>query len=237
MAARARWQRGGILAAALLLATPNAFACSAELRTMSRAQVEAYARTQYAKASAVVDAEVEQPMAFGPELGPGLMPMAILRVIHRYKGVPSPGGDRIPLVDFSSCDIGLVKKGERVRILLTSGPELFRAVFSDNGPPADRQDAQAEFNAEIDRLTGTPRPTGFSAYPGAAEPPPETASAAVGNTAVGAPASAKGTASVAPGAAPKSALYLAGALGVLLAFLAGLLIGRRGKTASGPAAG
>ncbi|MBB4097924.1 hypothetical protein [Sphingomonas kyeonggiensis] len=227
MVTRTRWQRCGILAAALLLAPPNAFGCSTELRTMSRAQVEAYARTQYAKASAVVDAEVEQPMAFGTELGPGLMPMAILRVIHRYKGVPSPGEDRIPLVNFSSCDIGLVKKGERVRILLTSGPELFRAVFSDNGPPVDRQDGQAEFNAEIDRLAGAPRPAGFSTYPGAIEPPSDAETATAANAPPDDMASQKTPASSAPKHAVRPAIYLAGAFGLLLAFLAGFLLGRR----------
>lgn len=237
MTARASLRRCGILAAALLLATPNAFACSAELRAMSRPQVETYARAQYAKASAVVDAEVEQPMAFGPELKPGLMPMAILHVVHRYKGAPARGEDRIPLVNLSSCDIGLVKKGERVRILLTSGPELFRAVFSDNGPPVDRQDGQAEFNAEIDRLAGTPRPAGFSPYPGAIEPPSDAETATAANASSGNEVSLKTPASSAPRPATSLALYLAGAFGLLLVFLTGFLIGRRGRAKSGPATG
>jgi len=237
MGAGIRWQRSGMFAAALLLAAPSAFACSILPQDLSRAQVESYARKRYSEATAVVDAEVEEPMAFGPTYKSGLIPMAVLRVIRRYKGTASfPGAERIAMVYFTSCDVALLRKGERVRILLASGPELYRADMTANGPAAEREEGLAEFNAEIDRLAGTPRPAGFSTYPGELDPA-ETMRLAAEDEAKGNAAPPARPAALPRKAPPGPSIYVAGALGLLLAFLAGLLIGRRGKTAAGPVAG
>lgn len=219
------WQRSGIFAAALLLGVPNAFACSLQPMIMSRAQVERFARARYAEAVAVIDAEVEMPMISGPEIKRGMMPMAVLRVIHSYKGQRTPEGQLIPLVYYSSCDISLTRKGERVRILLMDGPELFRASMPANGSPTDRPGSQAEFNAEIDRLVGVSRPVGFAVVPGAVDPPPELPTSAVENIAV--PATPPPTSTF--GAAKMRGLVAYGlaAIGVVIVFLAGFLIGRR----------
>ncbi|MBN8813226.1 MULTISPECIES: hypothetical protein [unclassified Sphingomonas] len=235
MGARIQWQHCGMFAAALLLAAPDALACSRSLKPMSRAQIESYARARYAEASTVVDAEVELPMGFGPSEG-GVIPAAVLRVIGHYKGARSPGDERIALIYFSSCDVELTRKGERVRILLTGGPELYRADQTANVLVSTREAGQGEFNAEIDRLVGTPRPVGFSTYPGAVELPSGTATAAIENSASGgAPSPAKPV----PRTSANFSVYLAGAFALLLAFFAGFLIGRgrRGKAAAAPAAG
>lgn len=226
MMAGTSWQRSGMFAAALLLAAPDAFACSILPQNLSRAQVESYAREQYAKATAVVDAEVEEPMEFGPAYKSGLMPVATLRVIRRYKGTPQfPGAERILMVYLTSCDIELSRKGERIRILLTSGPELYRAEITANGPSTQREDGLAEFNAEIDRLAGTPRPAGISTYPGAIDPPSDAPTISPANG----PAAPEKPKHPAPRASANLGIYLVGAFGFLLAFLAGVLVGRRSR--------
>jgi hypothetical protein len=160
-------KRGYLLAFATMTVSQPALACSMVSAPMTRAQVERHAREKFAAASAVVDAEVETPMLFGPAWQPGLMPAAVLRVIKRYKGkFQFEGLDIVQLVYAEGCDIALDRKGERIRILLNEGPGAFRALQIANRPVAARETAQVEFNAEIDRLVGSPRPTDYAAFPG-----------------------------------------------------------------------
>lgn len=130
---------------------------------MTAGQVRDFARAQFTRAALVVDAEVEMPM--NPHAGPGLMPLASLRVLATYKGKPNAVG-WISIVAPSSCDIQLLKKGERVRILLLGGPDFYHALLTMHGPNTLSDGADTAFNAEIDRLAGAPRPAGFSAEPG-----------------------------------------------------------------------
>lgn len=146
-----------------LIGCAPASACSWPDRSMTAAQVRAYAREQFAQASLVVDAEVASPMSLTADRGQ--LQVAFLRVIRRIKG-PGDVEEVISVVVTSSCDIQLLKKGERVRILLSDGPNLFTASMAMQGPLTYRESAGSEFNAEIDRLAGGQRPSGFSAYPG-----------------------------------------------------------------------
>lgn len=231
MMERTRWQRSGMFAAALLLAAPDAFACSPIIRKMSPAQVQDYARAEYAKATAVLDAEVDLPMSSGAGMGPGLMPAGTLRVIRSYKGGQSPG-EIIAMVYFSSCDIPFFRKGERIRVLLMGGPDLFRADQLANGPAVEGEGAQLEFNAEIDRLARTPRPAGFSTYPSEIDPNADSPASASGNASVTAANPWPEPIFRQARAETSIAVYLVGALGALLTFLLGVLIGRRWRRAA-----
>lgn len=229
MTVRTRWQRCGIPAAALLLAAPDAFACSPIIRQMSRAQVEDYARVEYAEATAVVDAEVDLPMSFRG-IGSGVMPLGTLRIIRSYKGGQSPN-DIISVIYFSSCDTPFMLKGERVRVLLMGGPDIFRADQLDNGPAVEREGVQAEFNAEIDRLAGTPRPADFSVYPGAVDQDADYSDSQSDNAAMKAASPLQKPHVQSAKAGIGIGVYIAGALSVLLAFVAGFLTGRRRRPA------
>jgi hypothetical protein len=167
-----------ILVFAFAIATGvPASACSVALQAKTPAQVAADARERFTAAPLVVDGEVLVPMAFGNEKGQ--MPMAILRVEKVLKGAEIPG-DIIAVVYASSCDVTFSQKGEKVRVLLADGPTVYRARSTDQGSATDRENAQAEFNGEIDRLSGRARPEGYSIYPGAEEPPdPANASASI----------------------------------------------------------
>lgn len=165
-----------VLASALLVAlaittAAPASACSVPFQARTPAQVRADARDRFAAASLVVDAEVLVPMTFGSE--EGQMPVAVLRVEKVLKGGEIPG-NRVAVVYATSCDLTFSRKGEMVRVLLADGPTTYRADSTDHGPATSRKDAQAEFNREIDGLSGSLRPIGYSAFPGAEEPPSPT---------------------------------------------------------------
>lgn len=166
-------RRDFVLVASLAIAASAwavpAAACSYPPKKMTSPQVRDHARAQYARASAVIDGEVIIPAKMLADKGQ--IPMAVLRVLARPKGPPVADGERLALVYFSSCDIALLREGERVRILIEQGIDLARALQGANGPPTAGEGGQEEFNAEIDRIAGLPRPVGASAFPGEELPP------------------------------------------------------------------
>ena len=111
----------------------------------------------------VVDGEVISPMLVG--LPPdGTMPMAAVKVIRTLKG--RVDDEIIPVAYFSSCDVALGTKGQKVRLLL-SGAGIYTASQGNNGFVAVYE--REAFNHAVDRLLGSARPAGFT-DPG--EPPP-----------------------------------------------------------------
>lgn len=153
-----------IVALTLLPASPSR-ACSFAHQKLTPAQVRQQARNDFRRASAVIDAEVVVPMTFGADWKPGLTPIAYLRASKVWKG--RVDRDAVPIVYITSCDIGLVTKGEKLRILLT-GDGVFRADQGMNGGGVAELKT---YNAEIDRLAGQRRPSAVAHFPGALPPP------------------------------------------------------------------
>ena len=117
-----------------------------------------------AAATAIVDGEVISPMAHGPDLPEGVLPVAYIKVTRTFKGHIE---DNIaPVAYLSSCDVSLQTKGQKIRILLT-GSGIFTADQHMNGATAVHEGAA--FNREVDRLIGAPRPSDFT-DPGALPP-------------------------------------------------------------------
>lgn len=101
----------------------------------------------------------------GPDVKPGLTPVAYLRVIKVFKGgVPEYDA---AVVYTNSCDIGLTVEGQKVRILLV-GEGVFRAEQPMNGGGVS--DIMV-FNTEVDRIVGKACGSDFARFPGE-EPPP-----------------------------------------------------------------
>lgn len=149
----------------LLVASSPGHACSFALRKLTSAQIRQQARNDFSRSSAVIDAEVIQPMKFGADWKPGLTPIAYLRAIRVYKGRVHP--DMVPVVYISSCDIGLAARGQRLRVLL-SGEGVFRAEQGKNGGGiADLP----TYDAEIVRLLGRRKPAGVAHFHGALSSP------------------------------------------------------------------
>jgi hypothetical protein len=163
LACKLRWGLLGPLLSATLVPTP-AHACSYVPKRQSPAEIRKEARQAFSKANAIIDAEVTSPMLFGDAWKEGLTPIAYLKVLHVWKGNPP---DLVPVVYTTSCDIGLLTKGEKVRLLLT-GAGAYRAEQSLNGFGISNPTL---FLREIDRLVGYPKGPGFTEVPGAPPPP------------------------------------------------------------------
>lgn len=153
-----------VSSACLTFAPLPSFACSMASGKMSALQIRRQAQSSFERSSAIVDAEVISPMDSGKSIQEGVAPIAFLRVIKSYKG--EVGGDIIPVVYISSCDISLEEKGQMVRVLLV-GNEVYRADQGMNG--AGVSDL-AEFNRELDRLVGQRRVASFAQFPGEIAP-------------------------------------------------------------------
>ena len=158
-----RWGPLGLFLFAALVPTP-ALACSYVSKRQSPAEIRQEARQAFSKANAVIDAEVTSPMLFGGAWKEGLTPIAYLKVLHAWKGNPP---ELLPVVYITSCDIGLLTKGEKVRLLLT-GAGAYRAEQSLNGFGVSNPTL---FFREIDRLVGHPKGPGFTEVPGGPLPP------------------------------------------------------------------
>lgn len=153
------------IGAMTLLAASPSRACSFAQQKLTAAQVRQKARNDFRRASAVIDAEVVAPMRFGEDWKPGLTPIAYLQASKVWKGRVER--DSVPIVYITSCDIGLVTKGEKLRILLT-GNGVFRADQGMNGGGVAEL---RTYNAEIDRLAGQRRPSAMAHFPGTLPPP------------------------------------------------------------------
>jgi len=104
-------------------------------------------------------------MTFGVDWKLGLTPIAYVRASKVWKGRVER--EAVPIVYITSCDIGLVTRGEKLRILLT-GDGVFRADQGMNGGGVAELRA---YNAEIDRLAGQRRPSALAHFPGESLPP------------------------------------------------------------------
>jgi hypothetical protein len=158
--------------AGIAFAPSWASACSFELRHYSDQEIKQIAERAVASATTIVDGEVISPMTMGddlltmrPDLREGVLPVAYIKVSRVWKGHVEYD-DFAPVAYFTSCDIGLDIKGQKIRILL-SGTGIFTADQSNNGWQTG--DQHAAFNREIDRILASPRPADFS-EPGIPEP-------------------------------------------------------------------
>ncbi len=153
------------ISALTLLAASSSHACSFAQQKLTPAQVRQQARNDFRRASAVIDGEVVAPMTFGVDWKLGLTPIAYVRASKVWKGRVER--EAVPIVYITSCDIGLVTRGEKLRILLT-GDGVFRADQGMNGGGVAELRA---YNAEIDRLAGQRRPSALAHFPGESLPP------------------------------------------------------------------
>jgi hypothetical protein len=139
-------------------------ACSFAYQHHTSQEIQRMAAAALSASTTVIDGEVISPMFFpAPE---GTLPVAYIKVSHTWKGQADDGFAAVAY--FSSCDLPLVIKGQKVRILL-NGTGIFTADAFANGAEAFEQ--RAVFNREIDRILGTPRAADFT-DPGQ-PPPPE----------------------------------------------------------------
>ncbi len=134
----------------------EAFACSFPIRHHTDLEIRQMAKQALASATTVLDGEVISPMFVGvpPD---GTLPVAAIKVSRAWKGHVED--DIVPVAYFSSCDVFLETKGQKVRILL-SGTGIFTANQFANGAHAVYE--KAAFNREIDRLLGALRAADFT---------------------------------------------------------------------------
>lgn len=136
------------IGALFLAAMPGtAAACDFGARAETPAAIDLYAREIIRNSSAIIDAEV---IATG---GPGRP--AVLRPLRVLKGPELP----VFLVAIRSmCDLRFRRVGDRMRIILVDGPELFSASLPGNGAVFPSRAGKRRFNARLDVLLGIPRP-------------------------------------------------------------------------------
>ena len=154
-----RLQQSLIGAAMLAVAPDSARACDMALRHDSPAEITRHARETYDRSAAIIDAEVITP-------GPGGR-IARLRPIRVFKG------PRLAVFRVTGylCGLSFERRGERVRVILTGGPELYEASLEDNGMNYTDGEGMVRFRAAMDALIGTPRPPGFTFGPEDTPPP------------------------------------------------------------------
>lgn len=99
-----------------LLAPGAASACSMYApRPLTPAEEQAGARHAIDAAGAIIDGEVIRPFVPGRAA-------AIVRVHRRFKG---PQLAEFQVGVLTSCDVPLMRPGERARMLLTGGPDIW----------------------------------------------------------------------------------------------------------------
>lgn len=99
-----------------MLAPQAAHACSFDPNYRpTPAQQRAAARGTIAEAAAIIDGEVIRPFVRGGA-------PALVRVHRRFKG---PEQDLFEVGEGSSCDIALMAMGERSRMILFGGPDVY----------------------------------------------------------------------------------------------------------------
>ena len=135
------------IGALALPAMPGAaLACDVPGRNEDQAAIERHARDLVQRSSAIIDAEVVEMTGIEP---------AQLRAIRALKGPPL-AIFRVAFPD--NCHIGFIRVGERVRIVLAGGPDVFRASGQDNGLDYSSPASRRRLEAALDALLGAPRP-------------------------------------------------------------------------------
>lgn len=123
-----------------LLAPGTAGACSMNApRPLTPVEAQAAARQVIDHAAAIIDGEVIRPVV------PGHSP-ALVRVHRRFTG---PAQAEVEIGIMTSCDVPLVRMGERQRMILTGGPDVYFIRMGMGVGPG--------VAAAIDRLLGSDR--------------------------------------------------------------------------------
>jgi hypothetical protein len=123
-----------------LLAPGAAHACSMNApRPLTPVEAQAAARQVIDHAAAIIDGEVIRPVV------PGRTP-ALVRVHRRFTG---PAQAEVEVGIMTSCDVPLVRMGERQRMILTGGPDVYFIHMGVGVGPG--------VAAAIDRLLGSDR--------------------------------------------------------------------------------
>lgn len=117
-----------------LFFTSPALACSVEITDHSEAAMQQRAKSNVDKATAIIDGEVVRAMTDSQP--------ALVRVHHLLRG---PHAETIEVSAPHSCHISLDKLGERMRMLLVGGPDVYflpvdqaLAVYEDHLLKSDR---------------------------------------------------------------------------------------------------
>lgn len=139
------------LGAISLAVLPSAaLACDYPGRPDNPAAIALRAREIVERSAAIIDAEVVAPT--GGDLVARLRPLRVLK------------GPALPVflvVTPSDCDIFFLRAGERMRIVLSGGPDRFVATQQGNGLDFSTSRGLRRLNEALDALLGVPRPAGF----------------------------------------------------------------------------
>ena len=149
-----------LLAIGALCLPGSAMACDIPARSEDPAAIAQHARNLVERSAAIIDAEVVAPT--GGDLTARLRPLRVLK------------GPRLPVflvATPSDCDMAFLHAGERMRIVLSGGPERFVATLQDNGMDYPSRVGPGRLAAALDALLGVPRPAG-PVPPGNGAPPP-----------------------------------------------------------------
>lgn len=148
-----------LLAVGALSLPGPALACDIPARSEDPEAITRHARDLVGRSAAIIDAEVIEPT--DGNLTARLRPLRVLKgpVLPVFL-VASP----------SNCDIFFLRAGERMRIVLSGGPDRFVATLQDNGQDFPSPVGPRRLEAALDALLGVPRPRDF-VVPGH-DPPP-----------------------------------------------------------------
>ena len=130
----------------------TALACDMPARPDDPASIDRHARDIVQRSTAIIDAEVVSPT--GGDLTARLRPLRVLK------------GPALPVflvVTPSDCDIAFLRAGDRMRVVLSGGPERFIATQQDNGLDFAPGVGPQRLNEALDTLLGVPRPPGLVA--------------------------------------------------------------------------
>lgn len=132
-----------VVAATLLALPAPALACSIIARDWSPYELQAQARERIERATAIIDGEVVRPLSNTEP--------ALVRAERVLRG---PDQAFFEVGEFTSCDIALVRTGERLRMILYGGPDVY--FLSIDASNADYED----------RILGSDRETVWPYFPG-----------------------------------------------------------------------
>ena len=130
----------------------TATACDWPAHREDPAAIDRYTRAVIQRSAAIIDAEVVEPGI--PGRPARLRPLRVLR------------GPALPVflvATRSMCDLRFSHAGERVRVILEGGPELFSAALTTNGAVLPSRAGRRRFHARLDALLGVRRPRGVTA--------------------------------------------------------------------------
>lgn len=127
----------------------SALACDMPLRSAEPTAVAGHARDLLQRSAAIIEAEVISPT--GGDLTARLRPLRV------WKGPMLPV---FVVATPSDCDIAFLHAGERVRLVLSGGPERFVAMQQDNGGDYASSVGPGPLWAALDALLSVARPAG-----------------------------------------------------------------------------